>query len=96
MMARAQVFSAAQPAFLLSLRVGLEHDLDKLLGGTLDVHLQERELMPVAAAKQGLSLDVTYEIRLRPTGPADELVEALNRIEGVQSVQLERRGFDQK
>jgi len=94
MMARAKVFSASQPAFLLSLRVGLGLDLDKLLGGTLDVHLQERELMSVATAKQGVSLDVTYETRLRLTGSPDELVKALNRIEGVQSVELQRRDFD--
>jgi hypothetical protein len=94
MMARAQVFSASQPAFLLSLRVGLGLDLNKLLGGTLDIHLQERELRSVATAKQGVSLDVTYETRFCPGGSADELVKALNRIEGVQSVELRRREFD--
>jgi len=93
MMARAKVFSATQPAYLLSVRVGLGHDLDKL-SGTLDSHLQERELMSVATAKQGVLLDVTYETRLRSTGSADELVKALNRIEGVQSVRFERRDFD--
>jgi hypothetical protein len=94
MMARARVFSAAQPAYLLSLRVGLGLDLDELLGRTLDSYLQERELMSVATAKQGVLLDVTYETRLRPTGSADELVKALNRIEGVQSVRFQRRDFD--
>jgi hypothetical protein len=39
MMARARVFSAAQPAYLLSVRVGLGHDLDKLLSATLEQHL---------------------------------------------------------
>ena len=94
MMARARVFSAAQPAYLLSLRVGLGHDLDKLLGSTLDSHLQERKLMSVATVKQGVLLDVTYETRLRPTGSADELVKALNRIEGVLSVRFQRHDFD--
>src|SRR2546426_12809915 len=95
MMARAKGVSAPQPAFLLRLRVGLGHDLDTLLGGTLDVHVQERELMSVGSSRQGVSLDVAYEARLRRTGSADELVRALNRIEGVQSVQLQRHGFDQ-
>jgi hypothetical protein len=94
MMARAKVFSATQPAYLLSVRVGLGHDLDKLLGGTLDSHLQERELMSVSTAKQGVLLDVTYETRLSANGSADELVKALNRIEGVQSVRFQRRDFD--
>jgi hypothetical protein len=95
MMTRPGLIASSQPAFLLSLRVGLGHDLDKLLGGTLDAHLQERELLSIATARQGVSLDVTYETRLRRDGCADELVKALNRVEGVQSVQLQRRGFDQ-
>jgi hypothetical protein len=95
MMNRPGLVASSQPAFLLSLRVGLGHDLDKLLGGTLDAHLQERELLSIATARQGISLDVTYETRLRRDGSADELVKALNRVEGVQSVQLQRRGFDQ-
>jgi len=95
MMARAKRLNAPQPAFLLRLRVGLGHDLETLLGRTLDIHVQERELMSVGTARQGVSLDVAYEARLRRTGSADELVKALNRIEGVQSVQLQRRDFDQ-
>jgi translation elongation factor EF-1beta len=31
---------------------------------------------------------------LFPGGSADELVKALNRIEGVQSVEMQRRDFD--
>ena len=95
MMARAKGLSGLQPAFLLRLRVGLGPDLETLLGRTLDVHVQERELMSVGTGRQGLSLDVAYEARLRRSGSADELVKALNRIEGVQSVQLQRRGIDQ-
>jgi hypothetical protein len=95
MMAHANILAAPQPAFLLRLRVGLGHELDALLGSTLDFHVQERELMSVGTSRQGVSLDVAYEARLRRTGSADELVKALNRIEGVQSVQLQRCGFDQ-
>jgi hypothetical protein len=94
MMSRPGLMAASQPAFLLNLRVGLGHDLDTLLGATLDAHLQEREILSIATARQGVSLDVTYETRLRSSGSADELVKALNRVEGVQSVQLQRRGFE--
>jgi hypothetical protein len=75
--------------------LGLGHDLETLLGTTLDAHLQERELISVATTKQGIALDVTYQARLRATGSAHELVKALNRIEGVQSVGVQRRGFDE-
>lgn len=93
MMASAKVFSATQPAYLLSVRVGLGHELDKLLGDTLNRYLLDRELMSVSTAKQGVLLDATYETRLLPTGSADELVKALNCIEGVQSVRFQRRDF---
>src|SRR6266487_1332650 len=95
MVTRTRLRPDAQPEFLLSLRVGLGHDLNRLLGDTLSVHLQERELMSIGTARQGVALDVTYQTRLRPDGSADELVKSLNRIEGVQSVQFQRRGFEQ-
>jgi hypothetical protein len=95
MMARAQARGASSPAFLLNLRVGLGCDLDTLLGGPFEVHLLERELISVATAKQGISLEVVYETRLRPTASADGLVKALNKIEGVQNVQMQRRDFEQ-
>jgi len=93
MMTRTQVSNLPLPAFLLSLRVALGHDLNQLLGGALDFHLARRELMSVATAKQGVSLEVTYEARLRPSGSPDELVKALNKLEGVQRVELQRRDF---
>jgi len=95
MMLRAKSLPVVPAAVVLSVRVGLGHDLETLLGGTLNAHVQERELMSVGTAKQGIALDVTYQARLRPTGAAHELVKALNRIEGVQSVSVQRRGFDE-
>lgn len=95
MMIRTGRLADASSEFLLSLRIGLGHDVEKLLGGTLDAHLEDRELMSISTARQGVSLDVIYQTRLRAGGSADELVKALNRIEGVQSVELQRRGFEQ-
>jgi hypothetical protein len=94
MTARARVFSAAQPAFVLNVRVGLGHDLDQLLGNTIDQHFQDRELVAMGTARQGAALDVTYEGRLKSGGAPDLLVASLNRIDGVQGVELRRRGFD--
>jgi len=95
MMARAKVFSATQPPYLLSLRVGIGHDLEALLGSALTSKLQGWELMSVVTGKQGLSLEVTYETRLRPGVSAEELVKALNQVEGIQRVEFHRRGFEQ-
>lgn len=94
MVARAGAHLDLQPAFLLSLRVGIGQDVDKLLGATLDLHLEDRELLSIGTAKQGVAMDVTYETRLRRDGSPHELVKELNRVEGVQSVQLQRRDFE--
>jgi len=94
MMARGKGAGATPQVFLLHLRIALGYDLEKLLGAALDTHLENRELMSLATAKQGSSLEATYEAHLRPTGSAAELLKALNQIEGVQRVQLQRRGFD--
>jgi hypothetical protein len=80
--------------YLLSLRVGLGQDVEKLLGGILDAHLQDRELVSISTARQGVALDVVYQTRLRTDGAPGELVKALNRVEGVQGVELQRRGFE--
>lgn len=90
---RAGTGPAGSSEFLLSLRVGLGHDVEMLLGGILDAHLQDRELMSISTARQGVALDVVYQTRMRGEGSPDELVKALNRVEGVQGVELQRRGF---
>ena len=95
MMLRAKLLPAVPAAVVLSMRVGLGHDLESLLGATLDAHLQERELLSVGTGKQGIALDVTYQARLRPSGWVHELVKSLNHIDGVQSTNVRRRGFEE-
>jgi hypothetical protein len=93
MMRRSDAAPDAQPAFLLTLRLAIGHDLDALLQ-VLDRFVQARDLLSIATAKQGVSIDVTYETRLRPHASPNELVKTLNKIEGVQNVQIERRTLD--
>ena len=75
---------------LLCVRVGLGHDVEALLGSTLDAHFSHRRMRSIETARQGVSIDVAYEANLRQPGTPEQLVKALNRIEGVQSVRLER------
>jgi hypothetical protein len=96
MMGRKEILADAAPLFQLSLRISIGHDVENLLGGVLDPHLADLELVSMGTAKQGASFDVTYQARLRPGGSVDKLVKALNRIEGVQNVQLQRRGLDEE
>lgn len=95
MATRAGFNSPLQPSFRLNLRVGIGHDLEKLLGSVLDTHLQERQIASISTAQKGVALDVIYQTRFRPSGQAEELVKSLNLIEGVQDVQLDRRGLDE-
>ena len=87
--------SPSQPSFRLNLRIGIGHDLEKLLGPVLDTHFQDRQLASIGTAQKGVAIDVIYQARFRPAGRAEELVKALNLIEGVQSVQLDRHGLDE-
>lgn len=82
------------PSYLLSVRLGLANDPDALLGDTLNAALLERKLTSLETARQGASLDVVYEIKLRPSTAAAEFIKTLNRIEGVQSVGLHRHNLE--
>jgi len=84
---------AASPAlrFTLTLRVALGLDLDHMLGGTLDGHLQSRHLQSIGTNRQGTSIDMEYDAALKPDCSPDELVKILYRIDGVHAVELRRR-----
>ena len=77
--------------FLLRVRVGLGADLKSVVASALDAHVSARELVSIETAKQGISIDVTYDVDLRSPDAAEALVRSLNKIEGVQDVRLERR-----
>lgn len=84
----------AQEPFQIAIRVGLGHDLDVLLNPTLDRYVHDKRLIAISTAKQGMMLDISYEAQLKNHDDADELVAALNKLEGVQSVELQRRTLE--
>ena len=90
-MSRRTAVRAADP-YLLQLRIGLGHDADTLLRSTLDAHVKDRRLVSMSTARQGMALEVAYRAAIRGDSSASELVKALNRLEGVQSVTLQREG----
>jgi uncharacterized membrane protein YhiD involved in acid resistance len=75
---------------LIRVRIGLGHDAEALIGSTLDVYFSHRRMQSIETTKHGVSIDVAYEAKLREPGTPEQLVRALNRIEGVQSVRVER------
>jgi len=76
--------------FTLTLRLGIGVDLEKMLGGLLDTHLESRHLRSIHTARQGIAIDVSYTTRLKATCSPDDLVKALNLVDGVQDVELTR------
>jgi hypothetical protein len=77
--------------FLLHVRVGLAQNAETLLAPVLDAHLTERRLLSVSTARQGLAFDVSYAARLKRDVGAEALVKAINTLDGVLSVELQRR-----
>jgi hypothetical protein len=82
--------SAGGDPFELQVRLGIGHDPQAVVGPTLDEFVRERRLMSMATSRQGLAIDATYRTALRTDQSADALLRALNRLEGVQSVTLQR------
>jgi hypothetical protein len=78
----------ATPFWNLTARLGLGHPPEELLGPLLAEHCTESHLLTAATGRQGAALDVSYKVRLRPECKPTAFVAALNRVEGVQSVDL--------
>jgi hypothetical protein len=76
----------------LGVRVGLAADPESVLAGTFRQHLAESQLLSSGTGRQGAALDLAYKVRFLPTASPNTLVVELNRLEGVQSVELRRFG----
>jgi len=74
----------------LSVRIGLGSDPEALLKEVFAKHLEYTEVLSTSTSRQGAALDVSYRVRLRPTSTAASFVAELNRLEGVQNVELRR------
>lgn len=77
---------ATQVAVTVRLVLGI--DPGEALGVALATHLDGVKLTATSTAKQGSALEVVYVGRLRTEASAVPLVTELNRVEGVQSVEL--------
>jgi uncharacterized membrane protein YhiD involved in acid resistance len=75
--------------YVLNVRLGLGHDAS-VLAPALDTYLLDRQLVSIGTARQGMALELSYRAALRTPDSAGELVKALNRLDGVQSITLER------
>jgi uncharacterized membrane protein YhiD involved in acid resistance len=74
----------------LCVRLEMGQKPDNLVEPVFKKHLQQFEILAVETAKQGTALEVTYRVRFRKNSAPLELVDELNRVEGVQSVEVHR------
>ncbi|MSU64334.1 MAG: DUF4956 domain-containing protein [Pedosphaera sp.] len=74
----------------LSLRLPVESEPEALLAPIFQKHVLNFEVRSVGTAKKGASLELNYRLRLRDGARPFELISELNKIEGVESVDLSR------
>lgn len=88
---RDEVESTKASCAELTVRVGVGHAPATLFRETFAQHLQSSRIHSSATAKQGAALELCYRVELKSDDSAVELVSALNRLEGVQAVDLRMR-----
>jgi hypothetical protein len=77
--------------WLLNVRLNVGVDPASLLARITETHIIRSDLVSAETARQGISLDVAYNLVLRPDASPAVIVQRLNQIEGVQTVSLARR-----
>lgn len=82
--------ATATSLYRLTLRVGLAQDAEALTRPLLDEAMPQRHVVSMNTARQGLAIEVSYQGALRSGASAEALVKSLNRLDGVQSVELAR------
>ena len=81
----------AEDAYVLQVRMGIGGDPQALLAAPLDAFTRRRRLQSIGTAGKGLAIEVAYQAELKGEDAAGELVKTLNRLDGVQSVSLQRQ-----
>lgn len=71
----------------LDLRIAGDRDPEALCAEIFALNLDSHRLCQILTAKQGSSLDVRYAVRLKDSSQVLDFVRALQRIDGVQSVE---------
>lgn len=87
---RGQFAAGLVPPYTLRLRMGMGQDFETVAGSTLNEFCLTRRVLSVATYRQGASLDYVLEARLLPGSSTEAMVKALNLLEGMQDVRLER------
>jgi uncharacterized membrane protein YhiD involved in acid resistance len=82
--------TAVDLPFTLDVRLPLGLDEGRVVAPVLAQFATVSRVMGVATARQGGSIDVSYRLALKDQHQAQAMVAAINRLDGVQSVSLNR------
>ena len=80
--------------YTLRLKVTSNQNLEELLQTAIGAQLKSKELISVGTGKRGSLVEAAYRLTLMEGCSPFGLVNRLDSIEGVESVQLIHRGFD--
>lgn len=75
------------PPNTLVVRIGIGFDPETALAAVLGEHLADHHLVSAATARQGAALDLHYAVHLKDGATPVGLLAAINKVEGVQSVE---------
>lgn len=87
---RIRAKSWADVSSTLVVRLGVGRNPDSVLHGMFEKYLDRNEMLSAATGRQGSAVDYTYKVRLRTGAAPADLIDGLNRLDGVQSVDLRR------
>jgi hypothetical protein len=72
----------------IMVRVTIGRDVEQTIASALEGVVSAKRMVGASTARQGAALEVNYRAALRRGRSAAELVAALNRLEGVQAVEV--------
>jgi hypothetical protein len=75
----------------LIVRVGLKPGQESVFERRFEPYLERWSLISAITTRQGAALELTWQVRLKPDVSVLALVGELNQVEGVQSVEVQRR-----
>ncbi len=91
---RAIVSAVASREMVLNIRLAWTAELEAQVVGLLARYASDVEALSAGTIKQGVGLELTYQMRLLPTTTLTGLVNELTRLEGVHSVDLRKNRDD--
>jgi len=74
----------------LQVRVGIGRDPESLLAPVFSNWIETQTLIAGTSSRQGTAFDLTYKVRFRKNASPATFLDELNRLDGVQSVELKR------